>query len=373
MFTLFSLPSYFQIKLCRKLFSSSLLLSAISSAVFTSASIAYEIDPDATISDSSASLMGVNHIALSVRDLDASLEFYQKASGFKLVRREVVRSNSAADKLYGREGVEYEVAVLEAPNMLFELTEFSHNRDIPISKMPVEGPGMTHTCFQSPAHLSGYDKFKNAGAEMLSRGDGPVDLLGQGVTYAYAYDPEGNMVELEQLDFDKLGGDRRSPEWIEQGLDLWMTQVALVTHDIERLTNYYSEIMGFNPYRAADIAGRPTFDDATAIDDVSLKVVFFRMAQRSKSMEFWEYVNPKTPEFSGNRDSTALGYSYSMEVGDIQAEYTRMTDLGVEFVSEPVLLGNYWQVNANDIDGNVFALRQWVDSNSPWSVPNLEL
>ena len=90
-------------------------------------------------------------------------------------------------------------------------------------------------------------------------------------------------------------------------------------------------------------------------------------------MEIWEYVSPETPDFAGNRDSTALGYTYSLEVGDIQAEYARMTDLGVHFVSEPVLMGNYWQVHANDIDGNVFALRQWVDSNSPWSVPNLEL
>ena len=356
-----------------KPFSVCLFFSIVSSVLFATHSIAYEIDPNATINDSPASLLGVNHIGLSVRNLDASLDFYQRATGFKVVRREVVRNNSAADKLYGYEGVEYEVAVLEAPNMLFELREFRHNRDQPISKMPVQGPGMTHTCFQSPAHLSGYDKFKRAGAEILSRGNGPVDLLGAGVTYAYAYDPEGNMVELEQLDFDRLGGDPRNPEWIEEGRDLWMTQVALVTHDIERFTNYYSEIMGFNPYRAADIEDRVTFDDATDVDDVSLKVVFFRMAQRSKSMEFWEYVNPETPQFTGNRDSTALGYSYSIEVSDIQAEYARMSDLGVEFVSEPVLLGDSWQVHANDIDGNVFALRQWVDPSSPWSVPNLEL
>lgn len=365
MFNSFSYPS--------KFLSSSLLLSAVTAALFTTTSIAYEIDPDSTLLDSQASLVGVNHIGLSVRDLDASLAFYQQASGYKLVRREVVRSSSAADNLYGRVGIEYEIAVLEAPNMLLELTEFSHNRNIPISRMPVEGPGMTHTCFQSPANRSGYDKFKNAGAQMLSRGDGPVDLLGAGVTYAYAYDPEGNMIELEQLDFTRLGGDPRSPEWIEQDLDLWMTQVALVTHDIERLTDYYSKILGFNPYRAVDISGRPAFDDATDVDDVSIKVVFFRMAQRSKSMEFWQYVNPETPEFSGNRDSTALGYSYSIEVQDIQAEYIRMTDLGVEFVSEPVLLGGSWQVFANDIDGNVFALRQWADPNSPWSVPNLEM
>jgi len=357
----------------RKSKFSSLLLSAVVSLCVSSQAFSYEIDVDATISDSSTTLMGVNHIGLSVRDLDASLAFYQEASDFKLIRREVVRINGAADKLFGREGIEYEIAVLEAPNMLFELTEFSHNRDTPISKMPVEGPGMTHTCFQSPSHLSGYDKFKRAGAEMLSRGDGPVDLLGQGVTYAYAYDPEGNMIELEQLDFSRLGGDRRSPEWIEQGLDMWMTQVALVTHDIDRLTDYYSTIMGFNPYRTAPIAGRPTFDDATDVDDVEITVMFFRMAERSKSMEFWQYDNPQTLAYDGNREATALGYSYSLEVGDIQAEYERMSDLGVEFVSEPVLLDDFWQVYANDIDGNVFSLRQAVDPNSPYSVPQLEL
>ena len=111
---------------------------------------AYEIDPDATIYDSPTTLLGVNHIGLSVRDLDASLEFYQRASGFKLIRRKMVRNSSAADKLFGRGGIEYEIAVLEAPNMLFELIEFSHNRDTPVSKMLVQGPGMTHTCFQSP-------------------------------------------------------------------------------------------------------------------------------------------------------------------------------------------------------------------------------
>lgn len=334
---------------------------------------AYEIDPDATIADSPTSLLGVNHIGLSVKDLDAMLNFYQSASGFKVISRETVRNSSAADKLFGRENVEYEIAVLEAPNMLFELIEFSHNQNQSLSKMPVAGPGMTHTCFQSPSHLSGYDKFKRSGAEILSRGDGPVDLLGQGVTYAYAYDPEGNMIELEQLDFSMLGGDPRSPAWIEQDLDMWMTQVALVTHDLERLTDFYAEIMAFDPYRYASIADRETFDAVTDIDQLALDVSWFRMASRSKTLELWEYVKPVTPALSGKIDSTSLGYSFSIEVGDIQAEYSRMSDLGVEFVSEPVQLGGFWQAYANDIDGNVFSLRQAVDPNSPYSVPQLEL
>ena len=356
-------------------FNSSALksFSLLTAMLFLFSTQAFEIDPDATIADSPTTLIGVNHIGLSVKDLDGALAFYQQASGYKVVHRETVSKSAAADKLFGMDGVEYEIAVLEAPNMLFELISFKHNADKTPTRMPVQGPGMTHTCFQSPASLSGYEKFKRVGAEMISRGEGPVDLLGQGVTYAYAYDPEGNMFELEQLDFSVLGGDSRNPEWIEEGLDMWMTQVALVTHDIERLTNYYAEIMAFDPYREAEIENRPTFDAATDIDNVSLKVRFFRMAARSKSMEFWEYRKPVTPAPIGKRDTTDFGYSYSLEVGDIQAEYGRMKALGVEFISEPVLMGEFWQVYANDVDGNVFALRQWVDANSPWSVPNLEM
>ena len=332
----------------------------------------YEIVPEATIADSPTTLMGVNHIGLSVKDLDKSLAFYQKATGFEVVYRETVTGNVAADKLFGISGIEYETAVLKAPNMLFELTSFSQNAAKKPTRMQAQGPGMTHTCFQSPANRSGYDKFVGQGADVLTRGSAPVDLLGQGVTYAYVYDPEGNMIELEQLDFQRLGRDPRKPEWIENNRDLWMTQVALVTHDLERLTNFYAEIMGFPPYREAEIDSRPTFDDVADIDNLALDVSWFRMSSQSKTLELWEYVNPRTAEFTGNRNVTDFGYSYSIEVGDIQAEYKRMKALGVGFISEPVMFGEFWQVYANDIDGNVFSLRQAVNPDSPYSIPQLE-
>ena len=99
--------------------------------------------------------MGVNHIGLSVKDLDRTLAFYQNVSGFELVSRQSVGNSDAADQLFGVEGVAYEIAVLEAPNMLFEFIEFEHNADKPLRKMPVNGPGMTHTRFQSASNDSG--------------------------------------------------------------------------------------------------------------------------------------------------------------------------------------------------------------------------
>lgn len=42
---------------------------------------------------------------------------------------------------------------------------------------------------------------------------------------------------------------------------------------------------------------------------------------------------PLTAEYIGKRGVSDFGYSFSIEVGDIQAEYSRMQYLGFEFVS----------------------------------------
>ena len=73
-------------------------------------------------------------------------------------------------ELFGIRGIEYETAVLEAPNMLFELTSFSHNSAEMPSRMQAQGPGMTHTCFQSPASRSGYEKVRSSGSRRFESG-----------------------------------------------------------------------------------------------------------------------------------------------------------------------------------------------------------
>ncbi|TQV86199.1 hypothetical protein FKG94_01190 [Exilibacterium tricleocarpae] len=342
------------------------------SALVTLGADALEVDPKASIRDASTSVLGINHIGLSVRDLDKTLAFYQQATGFELVKRERISGNRAADKLYGRDNIAYEIAVLKAPNMLLELTAFKHNAGTTLSTMPVQGPGMTHTCFQSPAAESGYEKFVKAGARLLSRGDRPVDIGGYGVTYAYAYDPEGNMIEVEQLEEKALAQSGYDSTWVVQNHPMWMSQVGLATHDIERLMAFYQKVLGFAPYRAGDYDANPKLDQITAIDQVALRGGWFRMNDTSKVMEFWQYKKPATPALKGRRDITDLGYSFSIEVGNIQEEYRRLKKLGVAFTGEPVYLDDFWQVYAQDPDGNVFALRQAVDPQSVYSVNHFD-
>lgn len=327
-----------------------------------------EVDADASVKDTNTSILGVNHIGLSVRDLDTTLAFYQQATGFELVRREKVSQNENADRLFGRDNVAYEVAVLKAPNMLLELTEFEHNQNARIGRMPAKGPGMTHTCFQSPASDPGWDKFIRAGASALTWGGEPVDLGGYGVTYGYAYDPEGNMMELEQLDGAILARSGYDATWKEQGYEMWMSQVALATPDIDRLMGYYQDVLGFKPYRIVELSDNPRADKIVGYEKMHVLGGWFRMDASSKVIEFWQYKNPVTPKPGSNRDVTAPGYSFSLEVGDIEKEYERLTAIGVSFVGRPVKLGDFWQAYAHDPDGNVFSLRQAVDPESVLSV-----
>lgn len=323
--------------------------------------------PESKISDSPTTIEGFNHIGISVYDLEEMITFYESATEFELVKREKVSNSKNADALFGIQDISYEVATFKGPNMLLELTQFANQKTKPNSKMAPEGPGMTHTCYQSPEWISGYDKFKNNGAAVLSRGDGPVDLGGYGVTYAYAYDPDGNMMELEQLTASRILMDSL---WLESN-PMWMTQVALISPDVERLGAFYEKVLSIPPARKGAFKNLSRLDDIIDSDSTSILAIWFTMDGLGKMLELMQYINPETSSKPFKKHPTDLGYSFSMEVTDIQKEYQRLKQLDVHFLSEPKILGEFWIVYANDIDGNVFSLRQPTSPESTYSVVNI--
>ncbi len=325
-----------------------------------------QVNPKAQISDSPSSIIGFNHIGISVQNLDEMVKFYQEATGFEIVKREKINHSKNASLLLGVENISYETVTFKAPNMLLELTEYSNQQNSKINKMPPQGPGMTHTCYQSPSWDSGYGKFKNADAEILSRGSTAVDLGGYGVTYAYAYDPEGNMLELEQLDKNHLVKDSI---WTQSN-PMWMTQVALLSPDLKTLVDYYRTVLEINPNREGSFTNNLKLDQIVDIDQVGLSAAWFIMDGKNKMLELMQYTNPITPSPTTIKHPTDLGYSFSFEVEDIQKEYSRLKKLGVNFISKPKILGEFWMVFANDPDGNIYSLRQPTSTASIYSINN---
>ncbi len=338
-------------------------------SIFLVNGIFAQTDPKSSLKDSPTSIIGFNHIGISVSDLDEMVAFYQKATNFEIVKREKVRQHAAVDKLYARKDMAYERVTFKAPNMLLELTEYANQENRTPEIMLPQGPGMTHTCYQSPSWKSGYDKFKNADIDMLSRGDSAVDLGGYGVTYAYGYDPEGNMLELEQMEAHFMKQSGMDSLWIQEH-DMWMTQVAIMSPDLQRISDFYQGVLGFLPNRIAKLENMERLDDIVDLDNVSLHATWFKMDGPGKMVELMQYDHPATPTKLTKKDPTDLGYTFSLEVTDIRQEYERMKKLGVEFLSEPQILGEFHTVFAHDVDGNVFSLRQAVSKASRYSMQN---
>ena len=94
-------------------------------------------------------IKGIYSVSLSVQNLEQSAAFYQKAIGFT-------------------EG----------------------------GRLPVQGPGITHICYQSSAENSIYKQAKINGATVVSRGTTPVNR-GYGIQYAYIRDANNIMFETE--------------------------------------------------------------------------------------------------------------------------------------------------------------------------------
>lgn len=326
------------------------------------------LQPRPSMKDTPTTFIGFNHIGLSVKNLDEMVDFYQSATDYEVIKRYTVQEDVSADELYNMDSVSFTKVILRGPNMLLELTDFDHNDDAMITKMLPQGPGMTHTCYQSHPDRPTFDSFKQAGAEILSRGGEPVDA-GLGVTYAYGYDPEGNMMELEQMSW-MLIPLATGKAWAKEHAP-WMTQVALMSHDVKRLTDYYEEVLEIEPYRVNTYGPAATLDDIVDMDSVTIVASWFGMDTQGKKMELMQYTNPATQIRSEPRYVTDLGYSYSYEVGDIQQEYKRLQGKGVQFASAPQKMQDFWEVYAQDPDGNVYSLREIIDEDSPLSLTNM--
>ena len=303
-------------------------------------------------------IKGVRFIGKTVSDIDQSIAFYQQAVPFELVSRYRV----AASEVYhpemtsGKYG-DVEVALIRTPTVFVKLVDFEPGKKTPRYVRPVIGPGYTHMCFQSPATNPALTKFEKKGLNMVSR-KAPVDLGGYGVTYAYGLDPDGTMIENETVD-----RPRRSDS-------AWITHIGGATSDADRMSDFYTKLIGYGPRRRGEYSNFPNMDNIVAIDGVAVRSSWF--AVRNLEIEFWEFVKPATPVREMPAKVDQIGYNMTaFEVTDADAERERLGKLGIEMIG-PAKISKGWKIYyAHDPDGNVISVQENVSAPSSESIDDM--
>lgn len=138
-------------------------------------------NPDAT----SGLLTEIDHVAIAVRDLDAAVDFYQRAFGATVAHREVVDSDGV------------EEALVKVADSYIQLTAATRP-DSPIAKaIEKRGEGLHHVGYRVEDCQVALDALVAAGATPIDKAPRPGS---RGTTVAFIH-PKGacgTLIELVQ-------------------------------------------------------------------------------------------------------------------------------------------------------------------------------
>ena len=140
-------------------------------------------------------IKGIEHIGLSVSDLDRSVAFYRDILGLEVVRILEPSPDSPLEKVVGLPGCRARIAHMQSEKGMLELFEYitPRGKPIPIDHRQADN-GFIHMGFTSTDARTDYRFLKEHGVKFLSD---PVEFR-PGVWIFYFYGPDGEVCEMRQ-------------------------------------------------------------------------------------------------------------------------------------------------------------------------------
>ncbi len=141
-------------------------------------------------------IRGIHHTSISTRDLDTMLAFYRDVVGLSVVFVSTF-DGPEMEAITALPGARGRVAMLRAANAHVELFEYAEPAPAPPEQgRPVCNPGLTHVCFDVVDLPAEYERLLAAGVPFHCP---PQPLGGGSILATYARDPDGNVVEFQEL------------------------------------------------------------------------------------------------------------------------------------------------------------------------------
>jgi len=142
-------------------------------------------------------IRGVHHTAISTGDLERALRFYRDLLGFEVISEFAWPAGTlVADQITGLEGSSARAVMLRANNAVVELFQYASPAPRPGDpRRPVCDHGITHICFDVRDVDAEYARLSAAGMTFHC----PPQDVGGGVRTTYGRDPDGNVIELQEI------------------------------------------------------------------------------------------------------------------------------------------------------------------------------
>lgn len=144
-------------------------------------------------------ISSIRHVGIVVRDIEASLQFYEGVLGLETYRREI-EEGQFINQLTGLDSVKLEWVKLIIPNGgLIELLQYHYPPDPLTKSNPIPAPSNRLGC--SHVALTAID-LQEIYRLMLERGyptkSPPILTANRKALIMYCHDPDGTIVELIQ-------------------------------------------------------------------------------------------------------------------------------------------------------------------------------
>lgn len=137
----------------------------------------------------------IDHVALSVADLERSLAFYRDIIGFEVIRILECGPEMRLGDVNGMPDCTARIAHLQLGDSMLELFEYQNppGKEIPPDHKQADH-GFTHLGFTSTDARADYERLKKQGIRFFSE---PIEFR-PGVWIFYFYGPDGEVCELRE-------------------------------------------------------------------------------------------------------------------------------------------------------------------------------
>jgi catechol 2,3-dioxygenase-like lactoylglutathione lyase family enzyme len=140
---------------------------------------------------------GVHHISLATADMARCLHFYRDLMGLTLIGEgHSEPGNTSFETVVGLQGARIHGAGVPPGNLPTQVFQYKH--PLPLER-PAPRPcdvGIRHICFDVTDIQAEHARLSSAGVEFISE---PQVMGHHRVKAVYARDPDGNIVELQEI------------------------------------------------------------------------------------------------------------------------------------------------------------------------------